>query len=40
MKHNAEDGMKLVGAKAGQMQVFSITNNVGIMKSANVNVEN
>ena len=32
--------MKLVNAKAGQLQVFVIINNVGMMINVDVNVKN
>ena len=40
MKQDIQNGIKLVNANADQMQVFLITNNVGIMMNADVNVKN
>ena len=39
MKQDTQNGIKLVNANADQMQVFLITNNVGIMMNADVNVK-
>ena len=40
MKQDTQNGIKLVNANADQMQAFLITNNVGIMMNADVNVKN
>ena len=40
MKQDIQDNIKLVNVNVDQMQVFVITNNVGIKINADVNVKN
>ena len=40
MKQDIQNGMKIVCVNVDQMQVFVITNNVGIKINVDVNVKN